>query len=110
MARRIGTHRTFELIYTGRLISGREAADMGLANRAVATPDLLAEARKMARHVADGPTAAFRLSKQILLADAGYEAVLDLEAAGQAAAMRTADAQEGFQAFQQKRRPRFEGR
>lgn len=110
MAERIGRHRTFELIYTGRLISGREAAQMGLVNRAVAAEDLLAEARKLAAHIAAGPTEAFRISKRILLKDADFDTVLDLEAEGQAEALRTADGLEGFKAFQEKRRPRFQGR
>jgi enoyl-CoA hydratase/carnithine racemase len=109
MAERIGPHRTAELIYTGRLISGREAAAMGLVNRAVGATDLMTEARRMARHIAEGPTVAFRISKRILLAKAEYERVLDLEAEGQAEALRTADGVEGFKAFQEKRRPKFQG-
>jgi len=110
MRERIGAHRTFELMYTGRLISGREAAGMGLVNRAVGATDLLAEARRMARHIAEGPTAAFRISKRIMLQDASYERVLDLEAEGQGEALRTEDGVEGFAAFREKRRPRFVGR
>lgn len=110
MPARIGLHRTFELIYTGRLISGREAAQMGLVNRSVAADDLLAEARKLAAHIAAGPTEAFRISKRILLKGADFATVLDLEAEGQAEALRTADGVEGFKAFQEKRRPKFQGR
>src|SRR5207247_10895798 len=32
---RVGTHRALELIYTGRLLSGREAAEWGLVNGSV---------------------------------------------------------------------------
>lgn len=110
MPQRIGLHRTFELIYTGRLISGREAAQIGLVNRSLAGADLLAEARRMAGHIAEGPTEAFRISKRLLLKDADYDTALDLEAEGQAEALRTADGIEGFKAFQEKRRPKFQGR
>jgi enoyl-CoA hydratase/carnithine racemase len=110
MAERIGVHRTFELIYTGRLISGREAAQIGLVNRAVAGADLLGEARRMAAQIAEGPTEAFRISKRLLLKAADFDTVLDLEAEGQAEALRTADGIEGFKAFQEKRRPKFQGR
>ncbi|HZD25915.1 MAG TPA: enoyl-CoA hydratase-related protein, partial [Alphaproteobacteria bacterium] len=110
MASRIGSHRTFELIYTGRLISGREAAEIGLINRAYAATDLIAEGRKMAAQIASGPTEAFRISKRILLSDASFDEVLDMEAEGQAEALRTADGVEGFKAFQEKRRPVFRGK
>ncbi|MBM3489204.1 MAG: enoyl-CoA hydratase [Alphaproteobacteria bacterium] len=110
MAERIGPHRAAELIYTGRLISGREAAALGLVNRAVGAADLMAEARRMARQIADGPTMAFKISKRILLANANYARALELEAEGQAEALRTADGVEGFKAFQEKRRPKFLGR
>ncbi len=110
MADRIGTHRTLELIYTGRLISGREASDMGLINRALARLDLLPEARKLAGNIAAGPTIAFKISKRILAEGADYARTLDLEAEGQAEALRTEDGVEGFKAFQEKRRPTFHGR
>jgi len=109
LAARIGEHRAFELIYTGRLLSGREAAALGLVNRCLGALDLLAEARRTARHIAAGPSAAFRISKKILIEQAGYDRVLDLEAEGQAQALRTADGLEGFRAFQEKRPPRFIG-
>jgi enoyl-CoA hydratase/carnithine racemase len=110
---RIGAHRTLELVYTGRLLSGREAADWGIVNRAVARLDLLARVREMARGVANGPTAAFLASKRIVrrIADEGLglDAVLGAEAAAQGEASRTADYGEGIGAFQDKRTPRFTG-
>ena len=38
---RVGPHRALELVYTGRLLSGREAAQWGLVNRSVAGADLV---------------------------------------------------------------------
>ncbi len=109
LAERIGYHRACELLYTGRLISGREAADIGLINRAYAPDQLMAAANDMAALIAEGPTATFRESKKILQADADLAVVLAAEARGQGAMFRTADAVEGFTAFQQKRKPRFTG-
>lgn len=110
LRQQIGYHRAAELIYTGRLLSGAEAAEIGLVNRAWPAAEVLAEGRKLAAHIATGPTAAFRISKKILQSDAGYDATLDLEAEGQAKALQTADGVEGFKAFQEKRRPSFTGR
>ena len=111
---RVGPHRALELVYTGRLLSGREAAEWGLVNRSVAGADLVRRTREMARTVAQGPTAAFLESKRIVrtiqdespsLAD-----LLAAEAAAQGRASRTHDYQDGLTAFQEKRRPAFTGR
>lgn len=110
---RIGTHRTLELIYTGRLLSGREAAQIGLVNLCVPTSDLLAVTMEMAERVARGPTSAFALSKSLLRAAEdrvmSLVEVLAAEAAGQATALKTADAQEGLSAFLERRAPVFRG-
>jgi enoyl-CoA hydratase/carnithine racemase len=110
---RVGPHRALELIYTGRLLSGREAAAWGLVNRSVAGADLLRRCRELASQIAKGPTAAFRESKQIVqrISDEhpAYADVLAAEAAAQGRASRTHDYQDGISAFQEKRRPTFTG-
>ncbi len=110
---RLGSHRALELIYTGRLLSGAEAAAWNLVNRCVAPDRLLAEVRELATSVAQGPTVAFQTSKRLvhrlLDEDLSLEEVLGAEAAAQGAASRTADYAEGFSAFQTKRTPRFTG-
>lgn len=110
---RLGSHRALELIYTGRLLSGSEAAAWGLINRSVPGSELLDEVRRLATVVAHGPTAAFRTSKTLVrrIEDEHLrlEEVLTAEAAAQGAASQTADYREGFNAFQTKRDPRFVG-
>jgi enoyl-CoA hydratase/carnithine racemase len=110
---RLGSHRALELIYTGRLLSGSEAAAWGLINRAVPTTQLLEEVHRMAAAVARGPTVAFRTSKTLVrrIEDEHLrlEEVLSAEAAAQGAASQTADYREGFAAFQSKRDPKFVG-
>lgn len=106
---RVGRHRAAELIFTGRLLSGREAAAMGLVNRSLGSLDLDREALGMARAIAAGPTAAFRASKEILLADGDFAQVAEQEAVHQARLIDGADGREGVAAFRQKRRPRFTG-
>jgi 2-(1,2-epoxy-1,2-dihydrophenyl)acetyl-CoA isomerase len=111
---RVGPHRALELIYTGRLLSGREAAEWGLVNRSVAGADLVRRTREMAAAIAHGPTAAFLESKRIvrLIQDEtpSFEGVLAAEAAAQGRASRTHDYQDGISAFQEKRKPAFTGR
>lgn len=111
---RLGTNRALELIYTGRLLSGTEAAQLGLVNRSISKDSLVAETRKLAMQVAQGPTAAFMQSKRLVRRideeAMGLFAVLKCEAQAQGAAGKTADYKEGITAFQQKRAPKFQGK
>jgi 2-(1,2-epoxy-1,2-dihydrophenyl)acetyl-CoA isomerase len=111
---RVGPHRALELVYTGRLLSGREAEQWGLVNRSVAGADLLRRARELAASIARGPTAAFleskRIVRTILDVHPSYRELLAEEAAAQGRASRTHDYKDGISAFQEKRRPSFTGR
>jgi 2-(1,2-epoxy-1,2-dihydrophenyl)acetyl-CoA isomerase len=106
---RIGRHRAAELIFTGRLLSGREAAAIGLVNAAIAANDLRERTGEIARSIASGPSMAFRESKAILLAAEEFSAMAEKEALAQGRIMKTHDAREGISAFLQKRRPDFRG-
>ena len=111
---RVGPHRALELVYTGRLLSGREAAEWGLVNRSVAGADLVRRSREMAASIARGPTSAFLESKRLVrtIGDGSLSLteVLAAEAAAQGRASRTHNYQEGISAFQEKRKPTFTGR
>lgn len=111
---RLGSHRALELIYAGRLMSGSEAASIGLVNQCVPKAELVDKVRALAIGTARGPTAAFMESKRILRkmeeGNLGFSEVLNLEAKAQGAAGRTADYKEGISAFQQKRAPKFVGK
>ena len=112
-AQRVGPHRALELIYTGRLLSGIEAANWGLVNAAVSGDQLIDTVRSMAAAVASGPSAAFLLSKQLVHRiqrdGLSFDDVLAAEATLQGEASRTQDYAEGIGAFQEKRAPRFTG-
>jgi enoyl-CoA hydratase/carnithine racemase len=111
---RLGPQRALELIYTGRLITGAEAAALGLVNQSLPREKLLEHARAVAAQVARGPTAAFmeskRLVRRINEEGLGLSDVLRAEARAQGVAGRTEDYKEGIGAFQQKRQPAFKGR
>ncbi len=109
LAERLGRHRAAELIFTGRLISGREAARLGLVNQAVGRSRLQRHVQALAADIAAGPSLAFAESKRILrLTDPA--AMMRAEAEAQGRIMRTADAGEGIAAFRARRRPTFTGR
>lgn len=107
---RLGTALAAELVYTGRLLPGAEAAQLRLINRALPAAALDEAAAKLAASIASGPTAALRLSKEILLAGGDFDAVLAHEARQLRAVFTTADLREGIAAFQQRRKPAFTGR
>ena len=111
---RLGANRTLELVYSGRLMSGTEAATLGLVNQSFPRDKVLEETRKLAAQVAGGPTAAFMESKRLVRRideeGLGLFAVLKCEARSQGIAARTEDYKEGISAFQQKRQPKFTGR
>src|SRR3990170_4675161 len=71
-----------ELLLTGRMVTGTEAAAMGLVNRAVAAGQVLDEALAVAAAVAATAPVASRLTKRALASGghAGFEAALEWEA------------------------------
>jgi 2-(1,2-epoxy-1,2-dihydrophenyl)acetyl-CoA isomerase len=111
---RLGAHKTLDLIYTGRLMSGTEAVESGLFSRVFPADQVTDAALDAARAAAAGATSAFLASKDLIrrLRDErlGLWEAMDAENAAQAALRDTADYREGFAAFQQKRAPRFTGR
>lgn len=112
-AERLGSHRTLDLIYTGRLMSGAEAVAAGLFSRVFAADAVRAETLDAAARAANGPTAAFLASKRLLARQRDERLTLwqsiELENTAQTALCDTDDYREGFAAFQQKRTPTFTG-
>ncbi|PRB07559.1 enoyl-CoA hydratase/isomerase family protein [Microbacterium sp. MYb64] len=110
---RLGAHRTLDLIYSGRLMSGSEAVTAGLFSQAM-LPEMVHEATlAAAARAAQGATAAFVASKRLVAAlrdeRLGLWHSMRQENAAQAALCDTDDYREGFAAFQEKRPPLFEG-
>lgn len=110
---RLGAHKTLDLIYTGRLMSGIEAVESGLFSRALPDDEVVAATIAAAERAASGATAAFVASKALIarIRDERLSLwdAIGLENAAQAALGDTDDYREGFAAFQDKRPPRFGG-
>ena len=110
---RLGAHKTLDLIYTGRLMSGEEAVRSGLFSRVFPADEVVEATRDAARAAASGATQAFLASKKLIGAmrdeRLAFWDALDLENRAQAALCDTDDYREGFAAFQEKRQPEFRG-
>jgi cyclohexa-1,5-dienecarbonyl-CoA hydratase len=109
----VGQKRAAELVLTGRIVKGDEAAAMGLANAAIAEADLADEVRKAIARASKLSPAALVMAKKAFYA---WDAIhLDK---GLARAekiyidelMATDDAREGIQAFIEKRQPVWKGK
>ncbi|MDN5761662.1 MAG: enoyl-CoA hydratase-related protein [Microlunatus sp.] len=110
---RLGAAVTLDLIYSGRFLSGTEAAAAGLVSRAVPTPELAETALDYARGLAQGPALAFAESKRLVREindnPVTLARCLELEAGAQSRSSATRDYVEGFTAFLQRRQPTFTG-
>jgi enoyl-CoA hydratase/carnithine racemase len=111
LPRIVGQGRAAELLFTGRSMGGEEAERVGFFNRLVAPDAVLAEATKLARELAAGPTFGNAMTKRMLEMEwaMSVETAVEAEAVAQALCMETEDFKRAFRAFAAKQKPMFEG-
>jgi enoyl-CoA hydratase/carnithine racemase len=109
LPRIVGLSKATELLFTGDFISAEEAERIGLYNRVVSDEALEAEVFEFAKRLAAGPGFALGMTKEMLNREmeVGFETALELEAQAQAACMQHPDYREAYNAFVEKRDPRF---
>jgi 2-(1,2-epoxy-1,2-dihydrophenyl)acetyl-CoA isomerase len=112
LPRRIGVARAMELSLLGEKLPAEKALEWGLVNRLVDDGQALAEAMILARDLAQGPTRALGLIRELYWesTENNFEDQLDLEYRTQRKAGAADDFREGVAAFLEKRPAKFTGR
>jgi enoyl-CoA hydratase/carnithine racemase len=110
LPRVVGLTKATELLYTGDFITAREAERIGLYTRVVSADDLENVTREVASRLAGGPAFALAMTKEMLNREmyVSLDTALEWEAQAQAACMQHPDYREAYEAFVEKREPRFE--
>jgi enoyl-CoA hydratase/carnithine racemase len=109
LPRFVGLARATELLMTGDFISAQEAAAIGLYNRVVPADELEAATAALADRLARGPAFALAMTKEMLNREleVSLDTALEWEAQAQALCLQHADFREAYEAFTQKREPKF---
>ncbi|MBT2469643.1 enoyl-CoA hydratase/isomerase family protein [Streptomyces sp. ISL-66] len=112
LPRLVGPQKAKELMFFGDAVPAAEAERLGLVNKVVPAEALEDTAREWAERLAQGPTRALALTKQLVNAslEGDRATALAAEATAQELNMTTADANEGVASFVERRTPKYLGR
>jgi len=112
LPRIIGLAKARELIYTGKIISAKEAETLGLVNQVVPSDKLTSAALEWANRLANSPTRAIGMAKKLLNRSfqTGLAEMIEMETEIQTLLRETEDHKEGIAAFFEKRPPSFKGK
>ena len=108
----IGRQKAKELVFTGRVLNGRAAVEIGLALKSVPIEELMPTALEMAATMAKKAPISMKFAKTILnqAESLDLQTALMIEAEAILACMTTEDWREGIVAFAEKRAPKYHGR
>jgi enoyl-CoA hydratase/carnithine racemase len=112
LPRLVGLGRATELLVLGEKLSAERALEVGLALQIVEDEELGAEARALARRLADGPALAYATTKVLLTRELDLDlgGAIEMEALAQALLMQSEDHREFYAAWSAGRRPAWSGR
>ncbi|HEU5433073.1 MAG TPA: enoyl-CoA hydratase/isomerase family protein [Thermomicrobiales bacterium] len=112
LTRLVGRNKAKELIMTGDFVDAAEAQRLGVVNRVVPADELLPAAKAIATTIAGRAPLAVTMAKELVNAglNASLPAAITMEMGMAATLYASRDAQEGINAFLEKRSPAFEGR
>jgi enoyl-CoA hydratase/carnithine racemase len=112
LPRLVGIGKALELIFTGDIISPKEALEMGLVNRVVSHERLMEETMVLADRIARKPPLAISMAKRAVYQGqmSSLRSHLDYISSQVALLSETEDHQEAARAFLEKREPVFSGK
>jgi 2-(1,2-epoxy-1,2-dihydrophenyl)acetyl-CoA isomerase len=112
LPRVVGPSRAADLLLFPRSISAQQAYEWGIANRLVPQAELRAEAEKVARSLAEGPTLAYAALKESLAYGLSHslDETLEKEDELQSRAGASQDHTIAVRAFVDKEKPKYLGR
>lgn len=111
MARLVGTSKAMELILSAGVVTGSEAARIGLVNQAVPRAELAQRVDGFVQAILRHPSQSLRLAKTVLrnTAEGSVRTANALEELAFGLVSSTKDAQEGIASFLGKRAPQWTG-
>jgi len=109
LPRMVGRARAMEMTLFGDKVSADQALEWGMVNRVVPDDQLIDEAQAYAKRLADGPTQALALIRELVwqAEDNDFDGQLQAERFAQRTAGRQPDFKEGVSAFLEKRPANF---
>ena len=112
LPRIIGLMRAKELIYTGTIIDGKRAVEIGLALKCCPMTSLMEEAEHFGMMLAEKAPISMQLAKKRLQESEALDlqTVLNFETDAIVSCMDTEDWHEGVTAFSEKRKPVYRGK
>jgi enoyl-CoA hydratase/carnithine racemase len=109
LSRNVGRKQAFEMLVTGDFIDAATARERGLVNRVVPADQLDAEIEKLIASIVSKPGSALAMGKDLFYQqlESGIEAAYQMAGQTMACNMIDESAQEGLQAFMEKRAPKW---
>jgi enoyl-CoA hydratase/carnithine racemase len=110
LPRLVGTAKALELLLTGDFIDAKEAHRIGMVNQVYDDGELMDETRAFAEKLAAGPPLVTRMIKRAVYQSARSDlrTSLDLISSHMGIVQSMEESHEAFNAFREKRAPRFE--
>jgi len=101
-----------EIVLTGKPITAQRAYEIGLVNRLAEPAELMTVALALAAEILEGAPLSVRAAREMVMlsTEMGRSAALRAARHVSERAYLSTDAQEGLQAFAEKRRPNWQGR